>query len=68
VELPHGSSELLKFTTSVAHPSWTMIVITMLMRMTIPGHLVKQTKTKTTVSWRLDLLKDKRFRHLSGPR
>jgi hypothetical protein len=33
-----------------------------LMRMTIPGHLVKRkSKTKTTVSWRLDLLKDKQI-------
>jgi hypothetical protein len=30
--------------------------------MTIPGHLVKRkSKTKTTVSWRLDLLKDKQI-------
>jgi hypothetical protein len=39
-----------------------------LMRMTIPGHLVKRkSKTKTTVSWRLDLLKTADCRHLSGP-
>jgi hypothetical protein len=31
-----------------------------LMRMTIPGHLVKRkSKTKTTVSWRLDLLESR---------
>jgi hypothetical protein len=35
--------------------------VIVLMRMTIPGHLVKQVKTKTTVSWRLDLLKDKQI-------
>jgi hypothetical protein len=44
-----------------------MIVIT-LMRMTIPGHLVKRkSKTKTTVSWRLDLLKDKQIADTIGP-
>jgi hypothetical protein len=42
------------------------------MRMTIPGHLVKRkSKTKTTVSWRLDLLKDKQiadtYRPHKGP-
>jgi hypothetical protein len=53
-----GPASFLKFTTSVAH----YIVDDsdhVLMRMTIPGHLVKRkSKTKTTVSWRLDLLKE----------
>jgi hypothetical protein len=56
-----GPASFLKFTTSVAH----YIVDDsdhVLMRMTIPGHLVKRkSKTKTTVSWRLDLLKDKQI-------
>jgi hypothetical protein len=49
----------LKFTTSVAHYIVDDDSDHVLMRMTIPGHLVAQSKTKTTVSWRLDLLKDR---------
>jgi hypothetical protein len=40
--LPHGSSELLKFTTSVAHYIVDDDSDHVLMRMTIPGHLVKR--------------------------
>jgi hypothetical protein len=32
-----------------------------LMRMTIPGTWSSKVQTKTTVSWRLDLLKDKQI-------
>jgi hypothetical protein len=61
VVTPHGSSEL-QFTTSVAHYIVDDDSDHVLMRMTIPGHLVKRkSKTKTTVSWRLDLLKDKQI-------
>jgi hypothetical protein len=35
--------------------------------MTIQGTWSSKSKTKTTVSWRLDLLKDKQIADLSGP-
>jgi exonuclease III len=54
-----GPASFLKFTTSVAHYIVDDDSDHVLMRLTIPGHLVKRkSKTKTTVSWRLDLLKD----------
>jgi hypothetical protein len=57
-----GPASFLKFTTSVAHYIVDDDSDHVLMRMTIPGHLVKRkSKTKTTVSWRLDLLKDKQI-------
>jgi hypothetical protein len=37
------------------------------MRMTIPGTWSRKSKTKTTVSWRLDLLKDKQIADTVGP-
>jgi hypothetical protein len=55
-----GPASFLKFTTSVAHYIVDDDSDHVLMRMTIPGHLVKR-KTKTTVSWRLDLLKTSRL-------
>jgi hypothetical protein len=57
-----GPASFLKFTPPVAHYIVDDDSDHVLMRMTIPGHLVKRkSKTKTTVSWRLDLLKDKQI-------
>ena len=54
-----GPANFLKFTTSVTHYIVDDDSDHALLRMTIPGHLVKRkSKTKTTVCWRLDLLKD----------
>jgi exonuclease III len=54
-----GPANFLKFTSLVVHHIIDDDSDHVLMRMTIPGHVVKRKpKTKTTVSWRLDLLKD----------
>jgi hypothetical protein len=62
-----GPASFLKFTTSVAHYIVDDDSDHVLMRMTrAPGQA--QVKTKTTVSWRLDLLKTSRLPTPIGPR
>jgi hypothetical protein len=54
-----------EFTTSVAH--YIVDDDSDHVRMTIQGTWSSKVKTKTTVSWRLDLLKDKQIADTSGP-
>jgi hypothetical protein len=56
-----GPASFLKFTKLSQHYIVDDDSDHVLMRMTIPGTWSSKVQTKTTVSWRLDLLKDKQI-------